>query len=133
MGLDTLRTWVREVVGRLLTHRYRRSSRRRRNFVHAPALVKGLFDSIHEVAFRTALGLAIPKRDRAGKRRASTSRMASGAVLAVAVIADSDGLQASSGTGRDGKYWHTVTSEVRPGDPAVPGPCTLRDRCASRR
>lgn len=93
-----------------------------------PLWLKRLFDGIHEGRIDEAererlLDMAVPSAI-ALQEAAGVDVITDGEwrrFSYVAVISDvATGFKRElSGQGRDGKYWHTVTSEVKPGDPGV--------------
>lgn len=93
-----------------------------------PLWLKELFDEIHEGRIdggerERLLDLAVPSAI-AMQEAANVDVITDGEwrrFSYVAVITDvaTGFVREHSGTGRDGKYWHTVTGEVKPGDPEV--------------
>lgn len=93
-----------------------------------PLWLKELFDGIHEGRVgdeerERLLDLAVPSAI-AMQEAADVDVITDGEwrrFSYVAVITDvaTGFVREHSGTGRDGKYWHTVTGEVKPGDPEV--------------
>ena len=93
-----------------------------------PLWLKRLFDGIHEGRVSEAerarlLDLAVPSaialQEAAGVDVITDGEWRRFSYVAVITDVATGFKRELSGTGRDGKYWHTVTSEVKAGDPDV--------------
>jgi 5-methyltetrahydropteroyltriglutamate--homocysteine methyltransferase len=93
-----------------------------------PLWLKQLFDGIHEGRVsederQRLLDLAVPSaialQEAAGVDTITDGEWRRFSYVAVITDVATGFKRELSGTGRDGKYWHTVTGEVKPGDPKV--------------
>jgi 5-methyltetrahydropteroyltriglutamate--homocysteine methyltransferase len=93
-----------------------------------PLWLKRLFDGIHEGTVADAererlLDLAVPSaialQEAAGVDVITDGEWRRFSYVAVITDVATGFKRELSGSGRDGKYWHTVTGEVKPGDPGV--------------
>ena len=93
-----------------------------------PAWLKELFDDIHEGKLDEAererlLDMAVPfaiaMQEAAGVDVVSDGEWRRFSYVAVITDVATGFKRELSGERRDGKYWHTVTGEVKPGDPSV--------------
>lgn len=93
-----------------------------------PLWLKELFDGIHEGRVSEAererlLDMAVPSaialQEAAGVDVVTDGEWRRFSYVAVITDVATGFKRELSGQGRDGKYWHTVTGEVKPGNPAV--------------
>lgn len=93
-----------------------------------PLYLKELFDEVHEGRVSEAererlLDLAVPSaialQEAAGVDVISDGEWRRFSYVAVITDVARGFARELSGDERDGKYWHTVTGEVKPGDPAL--------------
>ena len=93
-----------------------------------PLWLKRLFDEIHEGKVsdeerQRLLDMAVPSalalQEAAGVDVITDGEWRRFSYVAVITDVATGFKRELSGSGRDGKYWHTVTSEVKPGDPDV--------------
>jgi 5-methyltetrahydropteroyltriglutamate--homocysteine methyltransferase len=107
-----------------------------------PLWLKQLFDGVHEGRVsdeerQRLLDLAVPSaialQEAAGVDIITDGEWRRFSYVAVITDVAMGFKRELSGTGRDGKYWHTVTSEVTPGDPTVlANQARFAIKCASR-
>ncbi len=93
-----------------------------------PLWLKSLFDEVHagkiddserERLLDLAVPFAIGLQEAAGVDIVSDGEWRRFSYVAVITDVATGFVREHSGEGRDGKYWHTVTGEVRAGDPAI--------------
>jgi 5-methyltetrahydropteroyltriglutamate--homocysteine methyltransferase len=93
-----------------------------------PLWLKRLFDEIHEGKVsdeerQRLLDMAVPSaialQEAAGVDVITDGEWRRFSYVAVITDVATGFKRELSGSGRDGKYWHTVTGEVKPGDPDV--------------